>query len=370
LKVALVHDWLTNFAGAERVVMALHKAYPQAPLYTSVYNPKQVPQFRNLTVHTSFLQKLPLAKTKHKLFPTLRARAVGGFNLGGYDVIISSASAEAKSINKPEQALHICYCHTPTRYYWSDYQQYYNRPGFGWLDPVIRLLMPSKIKKMRRLDYATAQKVDHFIANSHYVAQRIQKYYNREATVIYPPVEIERFKVNSGRRQGFLVVGRQVPYKRVDLAVQACSQLGLSLTVVGRGSENTKLRKLAGPTVTFIERADDAEIAKLYGQAQALIFTPEEDFGIVPVEAMACGTPVIAYGKGGATESVVAGKSGLFFDKQTVGSLVSALEKFKSLDFNPQTVATHSHKFSQERFIKEIQDFVRQKYAAHQRRTN
>jgi glycosyltransferase involved in cell wall biosynthesis len=354
-------------AGGERVVWALHETFPEAPIYTSVFNADKLPQFAELDVRTSFLQQVPLAKSRHQLFPTWRTIAFESFDFSEYDVVISSSSAEAKGIITKPGTVHICYLHTPTRYYWSDYARYRNDTGFGLLSPLVRLAMPSVIEKMRLWDYAAAQRVDHFIANSDYVAARINKYYRRESTVIHPPISVDRFKVHDGPKRGFIVMSRLVPYKRFDLAVQACTKLDLPLTVVGEGSELERLKAMAGPTITFAGRLSDKEAAKTLSEHSALLFCAEEDFGIVPLEAMAAGVPVIAYGKGGALETVVDGKTGAFFNEQTVDSLVEVLKRFNPNDYDPKALRAHAEKFDEKVFIENIKNFVDSKLKESQK---
>ena len=288
-KVAIVHDWLTNQGGAERVTWALHQVFPDAPIYTSVFNAHKLPQFAGLDVRTSFLQRWPLAQTRHQLFPLLRTLAFESFDLSEYDVVISSSHAEAKGVITKPETLHICYCHTPTRYYWSNYAQYRQSTGFGLLSPLVRLVMPFGVERMRQWDFAAAQRPDAFIANSDNVRQRIAKYYRRESIVINPPINADRFIHADGPRNGFVVVSRLIPYKRVDLAVQACTELKLPLTVVGDGSEMRRLKAIAGPTVKFLGSGDDATVNQALSTATAFLFTAEEDFGITPLEAMASG---------------------------------------------------------------------------------
>lgn len=359
MKVAIVHDWLTNLGGAERVVMSLMQAYPEADLFTSVYNQNKLPEFENFKVKTSFLQNWPLAKTKHQLFPTLRRLAFESFDFSGYDVVISSSSAEAKGIITPTETFHLSYIHTPTRYYWSGYKDYLKNPGYGLLNPLIRLVMPRQVKKMRHWDYAAAQRPDLLVANSKTVQKRITKYYDRDSVVVYPPVELARFdQKKSTDEDFFLVVSRLIPYKRVDIAVEACSRLNKKLVVVGKGSEFSNLKAGAGPSVDFVGALDDRDVAKLYQRCKAFIFCAEEDFGIAPLEAMACGKPVIAFGKGGALETVVEGQTGMFFNSQTSDSLAKAIEKFDSTKFKPKKIADHAAKFSQDRFAFEIKNII------------
>lgn len=361
-KVAIVCDWLTNMGGAERVVLALHKAFPDAPIYTSVFDAKNCPAFAGLDVRTTYLQKLPAKlRARHQLFPLLRANAFRKLDLHGYDVIISAASAEAKSVRRGSHATHICYCHTPTRYYWSHYKEYLSEPGFGPLNPAIRLALPALVSVMRRSDKKAAAGVDEFIANSTAVAKRIKKYYGRESNIIYPPVAMERFQnlTITGPRRGFVVLGRQVPYKRKDLAVKVCSDLQLPLTVYGNGPDHAKLKAMAGSTVTFVKNATDKEVARALTAAEGFIFPQEEDFGIVQVEAMAAGCPVIGYAKGGALDVIVEGKTGIFMNEQTPQALKEAIKKFKKSRFVPANIQAHAERFSEERFVREIQLFVK-----------
>lgn len=361
-KVAIICDWLTNMGGAERVVLALHDAFPDAPIYTSVFEPEKMPLLAGLDVRTTYLQKLPAKlRARHQLFPLLRANAFRKLDLREFDVIISSASAEAKAVQKRPGAVHICYCHTPTRYYWSHYKEYLAAPGFGALNPAVRVALPMLVKLMRRIDLRAVAGVDFFIANSHEVQSRIKKFYHRDSTVIFPPIDTQRMRPkNPVKKEDFyLVVGRQIPYKRMDLAIAAANKLGKKLVVIGDGSEHEKLVAMAGPTVTLPGRLDDAATTDYFQRAKGFIFPAEEDFGIVPLEAMAAGTPVIALKKGGASDYISDGKTGVFFEEQTVESLCAAIERFEELTFSPKDMQTFAEKFSEPRFIKEIQKFVK-----------
>jgi glycosyltransferase involved in cell wall biosynthesis len=356
LKVAIVHDWLVGLGGAERVVASLLKLFPKADLYTSVYDSSKLDLFKNRKVYTTFLQKWPLAKKKHQLYASLRPLAFESLDFKDYDLVITSASAEAKGIVTPTETIHISFIHTPIRYYWSGYDEYYNNPGFGLLNPLVRLLMPKMVKKLRIWDYAAAQRPDFLIANSKTVQARIKKYYGRDSIVINPSVQLDKFQpTRHSEKEGdssyFLVVSRLVPYKRVDLAVRACNKLNKKLIVAGKGPELRELKKLAGNTVEFIENPSDIQIKDLYSKARGFIFSAEEDFGITPVEAMASGVPVICYGKGGATETVVDGKTGVYHGEQTVGSLVRAIEKFETIKFNKSKIVERSKDFSESNFL-------------------
>lgn len=361
-KVAIVCDWLTNMGGAERVVLALHKAFPDAPIFTSVFTPETMPAFSGLDVRTTYLQKLPgYLRGKHQLFPLQRTQAFRKLDLSEYDIIISSASAEAKAVIKRPGAVHICYCHTPTRYYWSHYKEYIASPGFGVLNPAMRVALPALVRAMRKLDLRAVEGVDYFIANSSAVAERIKKYYAHDSTVIYPPVDMTRFReldINN-KRTGFIVVGRQVPYKRFDLAVRACTDLNLPLTLYGTGPDHKRLVDMAGPTVRFVEGANDKQVAKALTKAAGYIFPQEEDLGITQLEPLAAGCPVIAFAKGGALDIVVDGKTGIFFDEQTTESLSKAIERFEGMKFTPVALQNYAEGFGEERFVKEVRDFVK-----------
>ncbi|HEX6258968.1 MAG TPA: glycosyltransferase [Candidatus Saccharimonadales bacterium] len=360
-KIAIVHDWLTNMGGAEKTVLALHEAFPDAPIYTSVYEPDKMPDFAGLDIRTTWLQRLPKPlRALHKFFPILRVWAFRSLDLSEYDALVVSSSAESKQITKRPDQIVVCYCHTPIRYYWSHYHEYKKDPGFGKLNWLIRLVMPLIVPAMRRADYKAAQQVDVFIANSSEVQARIKKYYNRPATIVHPPVEVDRFteQALNKDREGYVVVGRQVPYKRVDLAVAACTQLSLPLTVYGRGSEHERLKKLAGPTVQFKVDASDVEVAQGLGHAKAFIFSAEEDFGIVQAEALAAGTPVIGLNKAGTKEIVEDGKSGVLFNEQTVPALVAAIRRFETMSFLPATLHRKAKRFHKTLFINKMQKIV------------
>lgn len=362
MRVAIVHDWLTNSAGAERVVYELHKLYPNAPIFTSVYKKDALPQFKKADVRTTFLQKIPgRIKYRHQLWAPLRPLAFRRLNLSDYDVVISSSSAESKQVRVGKNAIHICYCHTPIRYFWVNYEEYKKNPGLGLLNPLAKIIMPLFIGRLKKSDFKAAQRVDYFLANSKEVQERIAKFYKRKSYVVYPPVDTNKFVPDrTAVRKGYLVVGRLVGYKRVDLAVKACTQLNLPLAVVGTGPEYNKLRQAAGQNVEFFSNVKDKEMPKFYQQAKGFIFPAEEDFGIVPVEAMAAGCPVIAFGRGGALDTVIDGKTGIFFPKQTVGSLKKALKKFESMKFNEEAIVKHSYEFDKEKFKLEISELVRQ----------
>ncbi len=358
MRVALVHDWLTNLGGGERVLAALADVFIDAPIYTSVYNPGKLSLFKDRDVRTSFLQNWPLAQRKHQLYPILRTLAFESFNFSQYDIVISSSSAEAKGIITTTETMHISYIHPPTRYYWSGYDDYLRSPGMGALNPLAKDVMPHYAKKMRHWDYAAAQRPDMLVANSQTVADRISRYYNRSSKVIFPPVDVDRFKVSKEKGKYYLVVSRLIPYKRVDLAVQACNKLKLPLKIVGVGPEMKRLQSIAGPTIEFLGSLSDEQTASQYTNCKAFIFTANEDFGITPVEAMAAGKPVIAYNKGGATETVKDSITGVFFEKQSKESLIKAIKASEQINYSSAQIIARAELFSKKRFIKNILDLV------------
>lgn len=361
-KIAIVHDWLTIMGGAENVVLELHKLFPKAPIYTSVYNPVAVPAFKDADIRTTYLQtKLPkFLRYRHTLWPTLRAKAFRKLDLSEFDIIISSSSAEAKAVRKTRSdQVHIAYIHTPIRYYWSHYEEFRREFKFGAFTPFIRPIIPMMVRRMRKLDLESIKDIDVLIANSTVTQQRIKKYYKRSSTVIHPPVDVERFTPPpKGERSGYIVWGRHVPYKRFDLAIEAANRLRVPLTIVGSGPDTPRLKKLAGPTVKFTGRVSDKELVRLAQTAKGFLFPNEEDFGMSAVEALAAGTPVIAYAKGGALDIVQDGETGVLFKKQTVEELVSAMQRFETMDFLPATLHRKAKRFDKGLFANKIRKVV------------
>lgn len=369
-KVALVVDWITDFGGAERTLLALSEAFPDAPIYTSVFEPK--PEYRvaleGKDIRTTKLQNLPRAFRKlHKFFPMLRVRAFQDLDLSEFDIIISASSAEAKQVRKtrPDQ-IHICYCHTPIRYYWSHYKEYKKDPGFGWLNWIVRLAMPFFVPPLKKADYQAAQNVDVFIANSTEVHGRIREYYKRNSTIVYPPVDVSRFTPARKRDDYYVALGRQVPYKKIDLAVAAATKLNVPLKVFGNGHEHQRLVKMAGPSVEFYTDrfgdASDTSVTEALNHAKGYLFPAEEDFGIVQVEALAAGAPVIAYGKGGTLDIVQDGVSGVLFAEQSVDSVTAAIERAETIDFIPATLQRKAKRFEKSLFITKIRKIVGDTY--------
>ncbi len=358
LRTALVHDWLTNVAGAERVIIALHETFPDAPIYTSVYVPEEFPMLADADVRTSFLQKVPLARKKHQAFPMLRTVAFENFDMSEYDVVISSCHAESKGIITQPETLHICYCYTPIRYWWGGYNDYLNRPLFGPLNPLVKVVMPFMASYLRVWDRCAADRVDVFVATCNNVATRIRKYYRRDPLVLYPPVDTGWIQPAQNVDDYFLIVGRQIPYKRTDLAVRAFNKLGLPLKIAGNGTEIEYLRSIARPNVEFLGRIPDEELAEVYSRCLGFVFPQNEDFGITPLEAMAAGRPVIAYRGGGALETVLEGRTGTFFDVQDPDAIAEAIIKFKPEDFQPDILREHARKFDVSAFKRNFEEMV------------
>jgi glycosyltransferase involved in cell wall biosynthesis len=355
LKVAIVHDWLVG-GGAERVVLELHRMFPEAPIYTS-YCTDEWRERLDGKVVTGWLQH----------FGKLRKYLVLGriwwfthLDLSGYDLVISSSgNGEAKGIRVPAGTTHVSYCHSPTHYYWRHYDQYLSSPGFGAFDPLARLGLKLLVGPLRQWDLRAAKRPDYFIANSTHIQRDIKKYYGRDSVVIYPPVDIDRFAgIKTLQRHGLVTVGRQTGYKHVDILVQACTLLGLPLTVIGRGPEHDKLVDMAGPTITFPTDVSDEALPRFLAGAEAFLFAAHEDFGVAPVEAMAAGTPVIAYQAGGALDYVIPGETGEFFLKQTAESLSQVLTDFKSSSYDPAAIRKHAEAFSAQAFTTQVRTFL------------
>ncbi|MGZ3608648.1 MAG: glycosyltransferase [Ktedonobacteraceae bacterium] len=360
MKVALAHDYLNQMGGAERVVLALHEMFPDAPLYTSIYDPQRVDAaFQSIDIRTSFMQKFPLVKKHHQPFLPFYPFAIERLDLRGYDLVLSSSSAFAKGIITRPETMHICYCHTPMRWCWN-YEEYVEREHLG---KISRAILPFFISGLRVWDQTSSMRVDHFIANSPVVADRIRKYYRRDSVVIPPPVEVSRFTFDPTNRPEdyFLIVSRLMPYKRIDLAIEACNHLHLPLVIIGSGRDENRLKRLAGPTIRFMGRLSDQEVLYYYAHCRALILPGEEDFGITPLEAQASGRPVIAYAAGGSLASIVDNVTGTFFYKQTVESLVKVLVSFDEHEYDPHTIYNHALEFDQPRFKRRIQQFIEAK---------
>ena len=354
MRVALIHYWLINMRGGERVLEALCRMFPQADIFTHVVDrAKLSPFLQQRNIHTTFIQRLPASTRLYQKYLPLMPFALEQLDLTDYDLIISSESGPAKGVLTRADSTHVCYCHTPMRYLWDFYPQYLAEASVP-----VRLLMRPLCTGLRQWDVLSANRVDHFVANSVTVARRIRKHWRREAHVVYPPVDTETFIQLSQPRQDFyLCLGQLVEYKKVSLAVQACSRLARPLVVAGDGACRKALEAQAGPTVRFVGRQSLENVRQLYGQCKALLFPGEEDFGMVPVEAMATGAPVLAYGRGGATETVLDGETGLLFAEQSVDALCAAILEFerRRADFDPQRIREHALSFDEARFRSAMQ---------------
>jgi glycosyltransferase involved in cell wall biosynthesis len=343
-KVAIVHYWLVTMRGGERVVERLLHLFPQADIFTHVYDPAHVSQaIAARPVTTSFIQRLPGARRHYQKYLPLMPMALEQFDLRGYDLVLSSESGPAKGVITNPDALHVCYVHSPMRYLWDHYHQY--RDAAGAID---RALMPWLFHRLRTWDVASAARVDRYVANSRFIQRRIGRAWDKPSTLVHPPVAVDRFAPSPQVDADYLWVGQLVPYKRPDLAVEAFNRLKLPLTLVGDGPMAARLRRLAGPTVTIVPRLDFATLRTRYARCRGLVFTAEEDFGIAPVEVMASGRPVLAFGKGGARDTVVDRRTGLFFAEQSVASLVDGVARFEAWlpGFDPAAAIRQARRFS------------------------
>jgi glycosyltransferase involved in cell wall biosynthesis len=312
------------------------------------------------------MDKYQVTKYKHQFFSPLRALTYAFKDLSEYDLIISSASAESKYVRHRTDSLHICYCHTPIRYYWSDYDWYRKNPPFGKLNWLAQIALPVLIGPLRWFDFKMSQRVNKYVANSKFVAARIQKYYHRDSEVIYPPIVTNRFALPRDPKDYYVIVGRQVAYKRLDLAIDAFNELGLTLKISGSGEEAAKQKLRSKENIEFLGRVSDEELAKLFSEAKAFIFPPEEDFGMIPVEAMSAGCPVIAYGSGGALESVVDGQTGVFFSEQTPESLIEAVKRFETMHFDEKSVRARAAEFDVSVFRERMGAFIEAEWVGFQ----
>ena len=353
MKIAIVHDWLTNMGGAEQVIINFKKIYKAATIYTTFYAPENLDkEIKNIEVKTSFLQKRK-SVINHKKYYPLMPLAFENFNLNEYDIILSSSSCCAKGVITKPECKHICYCHTPMRYAWDQRDEY-----LEGTKGIKRKLIKILLHYMRIWDFVTANRVDYFIANSTEVQKRIKKHYGRESIVINPPVRCNLFTISEKDEDYFLVLSRLVKYKRFDLAVKACNELGKKLIIIGDGPEKENLQKIAGENITFLGRQPDKVVKKYMAECKALIFPGKEDFGIVPVEAQACGRPVIAFGQGGVLDSIIPNKTGILFKEQTVESVKEAIEKFETMKFDKNEIRKHALEFDETVFQKKIKEFV------------
>lgn len=365
MKKALIHDWFSTYAGAEKCVESFTDIWDDFEIYSLIDFLSDADRDKILKgkrAHTSFIQKLPFAKDKYRNYLPLFPLAIEQFDLSGYDVVLSSSHAVAKGVLTHSNQLHIAYVHTPIRYAWDLYHQYLRESG---LDRGLKgMLAKYFLHEIRIWDASTTNRVDYYIANSRYIARRIKKTYGKPSDVIYPPVDVDKFTLREAKEEFYLTASRMVPYKKIDLIVEAFSQTDKKLLVIGDGPDMAKIRSKAGKNVELLGFADDETMADLMGRAKAFVFAAEEDFGITPVEAQACGTPVICFGRGGARETVLDGESGLYFMEQNTKELLAAVAKFEQNydKFEPAKIRENSLKFSRARFEAEIKSYVEKKY--------
>jgi glycosyltransferase involved in cell wall biosynthesis len=362
MRIALVHDYLVQYGGAERVLESFAELFPEAPIFTLVYDKKLMHgKFSQKDIRTSFLQKIPFSKTKHRIFPPLMPSGVESFDLSKYDIVLSDSSSFAKGIITGPETLHICYMHTPMRFAWDDCQKYTQEfyfPGF------VKKLVPFFMNYIRVWDRASADRPDRIIANSNFISKRIKKYYKKDSMVINPPVDIEKFEIGKKIGDYYLLVGRFMAYKRFDIVIQAFNKLNLKLKILGRGPEFKRLNNMANNNIEFLGRVPDEDLRKYYSEAKAFIFPQEEDFGITAIEAMASGRPLIAYRGGDIPEHMEEGKMGVFFENQSSKDIRKAIEKIEKMEFDPHYIREKSRKFDKTLFKAKIKDYVDKEYLA------
>jgi glycosyltransferase involved in cell wall biosynthesis len=365
MEVAIVHDFLSQYGGAEKVIEVFSELFPAAPIFTSIFLPDKLPPaFKKMNIKTSFMQKFPFLEKHFKKYLIFYPKAIESFDLGEYDLVLSSSSAFAKGAIKGKNACHICYCYTPMRYVW-DYNHYIEKENFS--KPVLKIL-PFVIRRLKKWDVETIKRVDYYSAISNHIKDRIKKCYNMDSTVIYPPVNVKSFKISNETDDYFLIVSRLNAYKNIDLVIDAFNDLGLHLKIAGTGPHKKTLESMVkSKNIEFLGRLSDDELADVYSKCKAYIFPGKEDFGITAVEAQASGRPVIAYADGGAVETVIDGVTGLFFRENSKASLIETIKKFLAIEdnFDSSKIVENSSSFSTDVFKKNIIDFINQKYTDH-----
>ena len=384
MKIAIIHDWLTGMRGGEKCLEVLCKLYPSADIFTLLHIPGKVsPVIESHRIHTSFIQNLPFSKSKYRYYLPLMPFAIEAFDLKGYDLILSSSHCVAKSVKPGPSSMHICYCHTPMRYIWDQFDQYFGKGKSSWFAATAMKFIRGWLQ---RWDVKTSRRVNHFIANSRHVQKRIKKYYNQEAAIIHPPVDTGLFTpdTNEKKENYFLIVSAFAPYKRLDLAVNAFNQLNLPFFVIGEGQDSKRLKEMAKPNIHFEGWLDNTQIRSYFARCRAFIFCGEEDFGITLLEAQAMGRPVIALGRGGALETVVPDSqswkletgidkiatskpTGVFFYEQTPEALIKAIQHFESIEsqFDANAIRTHAQKFDVSVYTERMKTFIEKKLASH-----
>lgn len=365
-RTALVHDWLNQQGGAENVLVEMHRMFPSAPVHTSFYEPRLVdPAFQRLDIRRTWLQRFPLWRTNHQALLPFYPLAFGNLQIRDADLVLSNCSAFCKGVRAPPSAVHVCYCLTPTRFLWMPDTYLASERAPVWS----RLFLPPVLAWARRWDYRAARRVTQFLAISTAVAERIRLYYGRSSRIVFPPVDVQRFEPTTDVGDAFLIVSRLIPYKRIDLAVRTCTELSLPLRIVGAGRAEADLREIAGPTVRFLGRLPDRDVSEEMARCRAFLFPGDEDFGITPVEAQAAGRPVVAFGSGGALDTVIDGTTGILFRDQTVASLGDALRRVQTMTFDTDALVANARRFSRENFRRALLDAVNDCLCEHGRPT-
>ncbi len=361
MKMAFIHDWLNGMRGGEKCLETLLEIFPKTPIFTLLYQQEKVSELiRQSPITSSWIGKLPFWREKYRYYLPLFPFAIKSFDLSSYEAILSISHCAAKAVRIPPKSLHICYCLTPMRYLWGFYEEYFGKGPYHWLK---HLGLQPLLSFLKKWDFETAKNVHHFIAISNYVAERIKKIYGRESRVIYPPVDTHKYFYDESetKENYFLIASALVPYKRIDIAIEAFNKLKQPLKIIGAGTELNRLKAKAGPTIEFLGWQSDVKLREYYSKAKAFIFPSEEDFGITPLEAQACGTPVIAYGKGGALETIQDQKTGIFFNQQHEESLIEAIEKFNNISYDRRALRQNALRFRKEVFQEQFKSFLKEK---------
>lgn len=371
MKIAIVYDRINKFGGAERILQVFHKIWPDAPIFTSVYNSKTALWAQHIKIIPSFLQRIPFLKSRHEIVAWLMPFVFETFNFDNYEVVISLTSADAKGIITKPHTFHFCYCLTPTRYLWSAEMEYWRNLPFGFFNIIVKILKKPLLSYLKKWDLISAQRPDVYLAISKTVQKRLKKYYQKRAEIIYPPVDLKKFKPLVGKNPSldyFLVVSRLVSYKRIDLVIEAFNKLKIPLKIIGEGKERKKLERKARKNIEFLGfKLTDRQLISYYQNCRALVFAGEEDLGLVAVEALACGRPVIAYNKGGISEIVINGKTGILFKKQRVTEIIKAVENFEKLKFSSYFCRKSILKFGEENFRKKIKNKIKEEWRKYKR---
>ncbi len=355
MRVAIVHDYLNQYGGAERVLDELKLMYPEAPVYVSIYDPRRMPErYQQWDIRTSWLNRVPMANRKHQMLLPLYPMAFEGFDFSDYDLVVSSSSGFAHGVLTQPDTLNVCYCHSPPRFLW-DYHRYAEREH---LSRPARAVLASQLIKLRQWDRGSANRTDVWVSTSNVVQKRVQRTYSQPSTIIPPPVDTTRFDVGDGSGGFYLMLMRLVGWKRPDIVVDACTRLKLNLVVAGDGRELAALRERAGPTIRFVGRVDDGQMRELYRDCKALILPSEEDFGITPLESMASGRPVIAFGRGGVLDTVIPGTTGVFFEEQSADSVADTLSEFDANHFDPAAIRRHAEGFDSVMFRRRLKALI------------